>query len=191
ITFKSRALDSLLPFTPIDATFIFKKSVVEANLVFGNSIDRLQRHLINKPDDEVGEEIENWLLEKFDTSREGFVADIVTDFSDNFSVRSIMDQTNYSYSTVERKLKKETGLTPKQFLILKRFKSVVADIIETQNTDWMDYVVKYGYHDQSHFIKEVKKIAGISPSKLILQDNLLSRRPDIKFLTNFYNEKAK
>lgn len=191
ITFKSRALASLLPFTPINIASVFKKSVVEANHVLGNSIDRLQQSLVNIPDDEIAEKVENWLLGIFESSREGFVADIVLDLSDNFSVQSIMQRTNYSYSTVERKLKSETGLTPKQFLMLRRFKSVVAEMIETQNTDWLHYVEKYSYHDQSHLINEIKKFSGLSPSNLILQDNLLSKRPDIHFLTNFSNAKTK
>ncbi|MEM1002590.1 MAG: AraC family transcriptional regulator, partial [Bacteroidota bacterium] len=186
ITFKSKALASLLPFTPINTALIIKNSVAEANLIFGNSIDRLQQSLVNKPDEEIGEEIENWLLDIVDSSREGFVAEMVSGLSDDFSVKSIMQQTNYSYSTIERRLKSETGITPKQFLTLKRFKSVVAEMIETQNTDWMHYVVKFGYHDQSHFIHEIKKITGMSPSRLMLQDNLLSKRPDLDFLTNFY-----
>ncbi|MEN0002616.1 MAG: AraC family transcriptional regulator [Bacteroidota bacterium] len=191
ITFKSRALASLMPFTPINSISIIKNSVVEASLVLGNSIDKLQQSLINKTDEEIVEGIENWLLDIIEKSREGFVTDILKDLSDDFSVQSIMQQTNYSYSTVERKLKSETGITPKQLLTLKRFKSVLAEMIETQNTDWMDYVVKFGYYDQSHLINEIKKYTGITPSKLILQDNLLSKRPDISFLTNFYNGKVK
>ncbi|MEM8567886.1 MAG: AraC family transcriptional regulator [Bacteroidota bacterium] len=188
ITFKSRALASLLPFMTISSSDHIQNPVVEANLIFGKRIDELQQSLLHKSSIEIGEEIEGWLYGLYNESQEGFVANLVEDLSDDFTVKSIMDLTRYSYSTIERRLKSETGITPKRFLSLRRYKSALAEMILSQNTDWMYYVAKYGYHDQSHFIKEVIKFTGLSPSKLVLQNSLLTKRPETDFLTNFYNE---
>jgi len=52
----------------------------------------------------------------------------------------------------------------------------------------MDYVVKYGYFDQWHFIKEIKRYSGFIPSQVLEEKNLLNYRPETSFLTKFYNE---
>ena len=189
ITFKSNALASLLPFINIQPKELIKNPIVPAEMIFGMRFQKLcdKLKLINDKK-KITNEIMDYFDGIFNPSKTGFVTEIVNEFGKNFNVNSILNHTNYSYSTIERKFKNETGLTPKKYLILKRFKACLALMIETKNSDWMSYVVRFGYYDQSHFIKEMKMFTGLSPSEIMNQNNFLDSRPNLNFLTNFYNE---
>ncbi|MCB0631450.1 MAG: AraC family transcriptional regulator [Saprospiraceae bacterium] len=188
VSFRSRALASLLPFISIRPIELIRQPIVPARQIFGESSNELQKGLVDKNEKQIIAEVLDFLQDRF-TDISGFITEVADEVGPDFSLQTIRQCTNYSYSTIERRFKEETGISPKKYLTLKRFKSVVASIIETNNTDWMDYVVRFGYHDQSHFIKEIRKYAGVSPSQLINQKNLLMLRPDLSFLTKFYNEK--
>jgi AraC-like DNA-binding protein len=41
----------------------------------------------------------------------------------------------------------------------------------------MDFVCRYGYHDQSHFIKEVRRFTGFTPQQLLQIPVLADHRP--------------
>jgi len=188
ISFKSRGLAGLLPFMSVLPTDLIKNPIIHADLIFGEKINHLQKGLREKETAQITYEILDFLKSCF-TNETGFIAEVAEGIDTDFTLSNIRKCTNYSYSTIERKFKAETGLTPKRYLTLKRFKTVVATLIESGNTDWMNYVAAYDYHDQSHFIKEIKKYTGLTPSQLLEQKNFLKYRPDIRFLTNFYNEK--
>ena len=58
-------------------------------------------------------------------------------------IQTIIKATNYSYSTLERYFKRDTGLTPKKFQSLQRYKKAIRELYVTRNSDWQHYVVKY------------------------------------------------
>ena len=97
--------------------------------------------------------------------------------SKDCNLGAIMKVTGYSYSTIERYFKKETGLTPKSFQTLQRFKKVLRELSTSVNLDWQHYVLEHGYYDQSHFIKEMKKFTGYSPSALVHMPSFIKLRP--------------
>lgn len=96
----------------------------------------------------------------------------------------ILEKTGYSLSTLERHVKRETGLTPKAFLGLRKYKAAVEEIHNNQHQDWQYYVEKYNYTDQSHFIKTVKRYTGFTPTQLIKNPNLISFRPEKEIRVN-------
>lgn len=178
IQFKARALASLLPFIQIKASELMKQPVCDADLIFGDSVHSLSSHLRNLSPAATASEIEQWLLKFFKSDREGFITDLAADQSILYAPAKLMARTKYSYSTLERYFKKETGLTPKRFQSLHRYKFAVEEIFATRNTNWSHYVGKYGYYDQSHFIKEVKRYTSFTPAQLLAVDGLLNFRRD-------------
>ncbi|WP_020529830.1 helix-turn-helix transcriptional regulator [Flexithrix dorotheae] len=187
ISFKSNAIAGLLPFLSVKPADLIKNPIIEADLIFGDEINRLQKFLSILPSDEIPDEILGFLNQSFSPDY-GFIAEQMDEWGDDFSLGNIRKHTKYSYSTIERRFKAETGINPKQYFILRRFKNAVASLVASNNTNWMDYVVKYGYFDQSHFIKEVKRYSGLTPSQVLVEKNLLTYRPDTNFMTRFYNE---
>lgn len=188
ITFKSKALSSIIPFCNYNAAEILRNPVVDAESIFGSSINDLQKRLKELPVDCFAYEIDTWLSGLLKSSKSGFLDEIGDIITKSCSVKNLIDKTNSSYSTIERYFKKETGLTPKQFLIYKRFCSITSSIIQNSQSDWIDHIYAYNFYDQSHFIKEIKKYSGHTPSELINIPSLVQLRPDISFMTNFYNE---
>ncbi|MFV0389324.1 MAG: helix-turn-helix domain-containing protein [Pyrinomonadaceae bacterium] len=66
---------------------------------------------------------------------------------------------------LERKFKKATGLTPKQFAMICRFRSTAIDLVQNAKTDWAVRAVKLGFADQSHLIKNFNELTGTSPQE--------------------------
>lgn len=187
ISFKSKAIAGLLPFISVKPTDLINNAIIAADLVFGDKINSLQKHLSKLHPDVIPDEILELLDERFSPNY-GFMAELMSEWGNDFSLDNIRQQTKYSYSTIERRFKSETGINPKHFFTLRRFKSALTQLIATRNTDWMDYVSDFGYFDQSHFIKEIKRFSGLTPSQVLAEKNLLTYRPDTSFLTNFYNQ---
>ena len=99
--------------------------------------------------------------------------------SAQFDLPSIMEATGYSYATIERYFKRETGLTPKKYQSLRRNKQAVTEICSTKNDDWMHYVNQYGYYDQAHFVKDIKRYTKFTPSQLIAAPSFVAYRPTL------------
>lgn len=177
VKFKSRALSSIQPFVNYSSKEIMTNPVDFSESAFNGTISELPNRLKHLSETEVVDFLDHWFLSYYKKEREGFVVEMAEEICPNFSLQKIMDSTNYSYSTIERHFKRETGLTPKKFQTLKRFKAVVTDICITKNRDWLTYVNDYDYYDQAHFIKDIKKHSRFTPSQLLDNQNFLSLRP--------------
>lgn len=178
IQFKPRALSSLRPFIPRSPHELMRHPVCDAEEVFGTSVTQLSNHLRHLAPTQIVDELNQWLLGYYQSEQEGFVAETANELDHGSSPKDIMALTKYSYSTLERYFKKDTGLTPKQYLSLRRYKLAVEEIYDSRNTDWMHYVQKYGYFDQSHFIKDIKRFTGFTPAQLLSIPGLRSFRPE-------------
>lgn len=186
IVFQPYSLAALGPFLRMKPQELMKKSVCDAERVFDKNIHRLADHLRTLSDQEIGEELDFWLLQFIDTaSTGGFVTELLgqvrndqglANGQDN-SIRQLKEISNCSYSTIERYFKKETGLTPKKYQALVRYKKVLEELYDSGNADWFYYIEKYGFFDQSHFIKEIRKYTGLTPSQLLPTPSLRTYRP--------------
>lgn len=179
VKFKSRALSSIQPFVDYTSEEIMQNPVRFSASAFNGTITKLPELLNNLSETEVVAFLDHWFLSYYRKEREGFVVEMAETISEDFNLQKIMEATNYSYATIERHFKRETGLTPKKFQTLKRFKSAVTDICTSKNDDWMSYVINYNYYDQAHFIKDIKKHARLTPSELLQTPNFLSLRPKV------------
>jgi len=82
---------------------------------------------------------------------------IIKDFCSNFGVHK---------STLEKNFKRYSGLTPKQYANLIRFNYLIKKMFFSRS-NLTETGYELGYFDQSHMIKEFKKIIGISPRKFL------------------------
>ena len=178
IQFKPRSLSSLLPFTNFSSKQLMHNSLCTLEDVFGKDVEKLERDLKDISNEECVSILDSFLLKKLSKGYTGFIMEMMYDISYEESIQKLLSKTNYSISTLERHVKKETGMTPKAFLNLKKYKAAVEEIHNDDNYDWQHYVNKYNYTDQSHFIKTIKKYTGFTPTQLMRAPNLISFRPE-------------
>ncbi|MEL6812727.1 MAG: AraC family transcriptional regulator [Bacteroidota bacterium] len=177
IKFKSRSLSSLRPFVDYNSEILMKNSVANWGDVFGTKVEAFRRKLARLDAMEIASELDEWFLSHYKSENEGFVVEMAQELGSNFSLQTLREVTQYSYSTLERYFKKETGLTPKKFQSLQRYKQVAREICTTRNTDWQYYVTEYDYFDQSHFIKEIKRYTSLTPTQLLEAPSFIGIRP--------------
>ena len=177
VRFKPKGISTLLPFIDVKANALIQNPVVPASILFGSEIDALARYMSNLSEPEIATALNEYFQSLYNKKREGFIVDLAQELSPSFDLKEIRKQTKYSYSTLERYFKKDTGLSAKQFQSLRRCKKAVEEICRTHNNDWMHYVLEYGYFDQSHFIKELRHYTGFTPSQLLIVPSLVGYRP--------------
>ena len=82
-------------------------------------------------------------------------------------------KTGYSERYLNKKIHEDFGMNPKNLIRIIRFQKAVDSLTATiGNTNCIDTALDYGYYDQSHFIKDFKKLSGSTPMGYV--NNLLS-----------------
>ena len=84
-------------------------------------------------------------------------------------VRAIAMDSDLSERTIQLRFKKYLGYSPKELLRFIRFKKVIHQILQTENeqVDWYSLIETFGYHDQSHLIKDFHHYLGTTPQKFV------------------------
>ncbi len=81
----------------------------------------------------------------------------------NINIERLSNDFCYSHKQFNRLFKEFVGFNPKLFARIVRFETIL------KNHNCYDSLTKlahsYGYHDQSHFIREFKGFSGYSPSE--------------------------
>lgn len=85
--------------------------------------------------------------------------------------KAIAADADLSERTVQLRFKKYVGYSPKEMLRFLRFKQVINSIEHSANEsiDWFDLIHDFGYHDQSHLIKDFQHYLGTTPETFIKQ----------------------
>lgn len=94
---------------------------------------------------------------------------IEKDETNPVSIKWLAKEFHLTEKTLERTFAKQVGLTPKLFSKIVQFHKAVKAIKNTRNTAsklQLNQSLSNGYHDQSHFGKDSKKIAGLTPKLL-------------------------
>jgi AraC-like DNA-binding protein len=71
--------------------------------------------------------------------------------------------------TVQLRFQKYLGFSPKEMVRFVRFKQVLYHLVRQpgQPVDWHELVVRFGYHDQSHLIKDFGHFLGTTPQQFV------------------------
>ncbi len=177
VQFKPRSVSALLPFTQYSSDQLMAQSVCFFEDVFGSEVAKLEQSLLHRDGEQCVHMLDSFFSRRLRPQPAQFLIDMLSNLSYESGIRTLLNETGYSISTLERHVKKETTLTPKRFLNLRKYKAAVEEIHSSQNQDWQYYVHKYHYSDQSHFIKSIKRYTAHTPSQLIKSPNLISIRP--------------
>jgi AraC-like DNA-binding protein len=93
-------------------------------------------------------------------------------------VESLARQCGLSRRQLERRVTTYFGQSPVELRCLARFFHAVRQLMLEPSTDTLSRALDLGYYDQSHFIREFKRFAGMPPESF--------RRATAE-LTHFYN----
>jgi AraC-like DNA-binding protein len=92
------------------------------------------------------------------------------------SVKELVSTVALSERQLERRFRDQTGLTPKAFARLTRFRTAAMTLQQSPLQPLDDLAQNGGYYDQAHFIHDFKAFAGLTPTEF------LAERQDVGFL---------
>ena len=87
------------------------------------------------------------------------------------NINSLAGWLNISVKKLNRIFFNKVGLTPKELLKIHRVKKAINSTIEVKSLTELS--LSLGYYDQSHFIRDFKQIAGVTPSQYLKTDHAL------------------
>ncbi|HET7223546.1 MAG TPA: AraC family transcriptional regulator [Rhodanobacteraceae bacterium] len=91
------------------------------------------------------------------------VAAALAEFRESQDVHAMVAASGYSHRHFIAVFERETGLTPKRFCRMQRFRKLLAHAVAHPTLSWTELALAGGYSDQSHFNREFRAFAGIPP----------------------------
>lgn len=97
------------------------------------------------------------------------VAEALTRFDAGSDVRSLVARSGYSHRRFVALFREAVGLSPKLYSRIVRFRAALERIAAPRATksrtqrSWADLALAAGYSDQSHFNREFREFAGVTP----------------------------
>jgi AraC-like DNA-binding protein len=82
------------------------------------------------------------------------------------TVKSLREDLNISERQFERRFSQTVGLSPQSYIRVKRFNEAIRLMKTGQYQRLTDIAYALHFHDQSHFIREVKVFSGMTPKDI-------------------------
>jgi len=85
--------------------------------------------------------------------------------SDYLSVKSLLKEytARINYKWIERNFKRHVGMSPKNYISIRRFLKAYLDLQSSGSKDLLEVALNHGYYDDNHFIKDFRKFSGVPP----------------------------
>ncbi|WP_017257300.1 helix-turn-helix domain-containing protein [Pedobacter arcticus] len=157
-------------FNPLAAEYIFKYSI--ANLL--NTKTELPNNFwdfnicdLNDFDffcKKVSQKIHSLLPKEID-SRKRKLFELIFITNGEMSVKELSENVFYSTRQINAYFNQQFGLSLKAYCNIIRFQASLSHIKDGKLSPQLNY------YDQSHFIKEIKKLSGASPKELLKNEN--------------------
>lgn len=95
------------------------------------------------------------------------IAETVKKHKGQLSVDMLAKHHHVTNRTLERLFNTHTGVSPKEFISVIRFQSVLGKLMLSSGDSLFGIAVEAGYYDHAHMTREVKKMTGHTPSEII------------------------
>ena len=93
--------------------------------------------------------------------------DAVLQYKGNISVDTLAYECNVSQRSLERMFEVNVGVSPKEFINIVRFQRAVNALQKGSPSGRLQEIAfEYGYYDLAHFVNDIKKHSGLTPSKI-------------------------
>jgi hypothetical protein len=99
--------------------------------------------------------------------------DVLASTSGCASIHSILKNDISKRRQLERKFKKQIGVSPKQLGKMIRLQVSLKMLLDQKSKNLTDIAYKSNYFDQSHFIKDFKEFTGITPKEFLKSENMV------------------
>lgn len=86
-------------------------------------------------------------------------------------VKAMAESDQVSTRSIQNRLQTHLGYSAKELLRFLRFKRVFGFLVKQSSVsvDWLELVQTFGYHDQSHLIKDFRYYLGLTPRQFMKQ----------------------
>ncbi|GAA4374023.1 AraC family transcriptional regulator [Hymenobacter koreensis] len=101
-------------------------------------------------------------------------AQLLMQHAGKLEVENLAQRLGISARTLLRRFTHEVGVSPKSFARLMRFRAA-HNYLQAPNATWADAVLKFGYTDQSHLIRDYRDFAGETPRQYDPEARVLDR----------------
>lgn len=91
------------------------------------------------------------------------VAQALVRMEDETDIGGLVDAAELSHRHFIARFRDATGLTPKRYARVQRFRRLLRAFVATPARPWLDLALDAGYSDQSHCILEFREFAGTTP----------------------------
>jgi len=153
--------------------------VLELDLLIGSEAAALRDRLGALPSDRArAAELETWLLGRrrvhssFSTVRRA--TEMLRDGGAHRApVAEVCERLGLSNKHLVEQFRRVVGLPPKVVGRIERFQGVISACRGRAEVDWLDLAHRFGYADQSHLIREFRRLGSVTPSHF-----LAHRTPD-------------
>jgi AraC-like DNA-binding protein len=136
--------------------------------IFGAEMQLINEQLLNTSEDESRKSIvENFLLEKRKQLKASCPLDaairVLVKNDGNIPIEQIASLACLSLRQFDRKCVERIGMPPKVFARIVRFSKAYRLKEANLDLSWTTIAHQAGYFDQTHFIKDFKEFAGVTP----------------------------
>ena len=91
------------------------------------------------------------------------IADALARFEAGTDVRALVDRSGFSHRRFLTLFRAAVGLAPKRYARIVRFRAALTRVAMGGAPRWADLALAAGYSDQSHFNREFRDFAGVTP----------------------------
>ena len=121
--------------------------------------------------------VSRWLQREF--CQKDIPENLLSDFlikslnkSPESSVKQLVQKTGFTRKHLVHRFKKEAGLTIKEYQKILRIYRVLKQIDKASHISWAKLAGRFGFYDQSHFIKNFKQYTGLTPTDYLDQQTI-------------------
>ena len=169
-TFVAELDPSLLPaLTKSSNAQAFTDRRIDLDDLFGRDAADLYDQLSGQSGTERVNTLSRWLMKRIGDYPEPGLTDALRNEIDTslgmISIDNLADRHGVSRRWVEKLFSRKIGLSPKVYARIVRCQAAVAAM--RSNTRQSEPFLEVGYFDQSHMIKEFKKLLGMTPTMVL------------------------
>ncbi|WP_018342683.1 helix-turn-helix domain-containing protein [Cytophaga aurantiaca] len=157
-------------FNPLAIEYIFNCSIAEILNTGKNLPDNFWDFGVKDMDDfdafceNITRKIHSLLPKKID-ERKRSLFELIFSTNGEITVKELSEKINWSPRQINRYFNQQFGLSLKVYCSILRFQAALAHIKDGTLFPQLNFT------DQSHFIKEIKKLSGVSPKELFKNKN--------------------